>query len=90
MGSALIGFLAVAGIFHILLVIIPVMATLRAPISGKSKAIWCAFLLLIPIIGVGVFHFRFRSSLLLGKSYERSAAEERASSGTLAPHDDNT
>ena len=75
MSKALIGILAVVGIFHLLLVIVPVRNTLRAPISGKSKLIWCAFLVLLPFIGVAFFHFRFRSSLFQGKAYEPTSRD---------------
>ncbi len=90
MSSALIGFLGVFGFLHILLVIVPITRTLRAPISGKSKLVWCVFLIILPFIGVALFHFRFRSSLFQGEAYEISAAEERARSGTLAPDDRDT
>lgn len=46
MSKAIIGILAVAGIFHLLLVIVPIMNTLRASISGKSKSgvhFFCCF-----------------------------------------------
>ncbi len=87
MGNALIGFFIIFGTFHLLLVVVPVLNTLRASISAKSKILWCIFLVLFPFIGVAFFHFRFKSSLVQGKAYERSAAEERASSGTLVPRD---
>jgi len=70
MSKVQIGMLAVAGIIHLLLVIVPIVTTVRASISAKSKLVWCAFLVLIPIIGIAYFHFRFRSSLFHGKSYE--------------------
>ncbi len=89
MNSALFGFLIVVGIFHLLLVMIPIINTLQASISGKSKLVWCLFLLFLPVIGVAFFHFRYRTSLFHGKAYEISAAEERARSGTLAPRDDD-
>ena len=87
MNSALTGFLTVFGAFHVLLATVPVVDTLKAPISVKSKIFWCLFLILLPFIGVAVFHFRYRKSLFQGKAYEISAAEERARSGTLAPRD---
>jgi hypothetical protein len=89
MDSALIGFLVVFGAFHILLVAVPIMNTLRAPISLKSKIFWCLFLIFLPLIGVAIFHFKYRASLFRGKTYEISAAEERARSGTLAPRDED-
>ena len=89
MDNALIGFIIIFGTFHLLLVVIPIINTLRASISATSKILWCIFLVLLPFIGVAFFHFRFRSSLFQGKAYERSTAEERASSGTLAPHDND-
>lgn len=72
MDKALTGFLGVFGILHLLLVVVPVTTTLRASISGKSKILWCAFLVLLPFIGVAVFHFRFRTSLFLGRTWEPS------------------
>lgn len=88
MNSALIGFLVILLPVHFLLAAIPVSHTIRSKISPGSKIFWCAFLLLLPIVGVAVFHFFYRSSLFRGKAYEISAAEERARSGTLAPDDD--
>ena len=75
MSTAIIGFLAVTGIFHLILVVVPIMNTLRASISGISKLIWCAFLVLLPFIGVAVFHFRFKSSLYQGKAYEPTSSD---------------
>ena len=89
MSKEMIGFLTVFAGFHLVLVCIPVINTLRTRISIKSKLFWCAFLLLLPIVGAYVFHRRFRSSLFQDKPYEISAAEERARSGTRAPRDDD-
>jgi hypothetical protein len=89
MDKTLIGFLVVFGVSHLLLVAIPITKTLQASIPGKSKLFWCLFLVLLPFIGVTIFHFRYRVSLFQGESYEISAAEERARSGTLAPRDDD-
>jgi hypothetical protein len=83
MDKALIGFLVVLGILHLLLVVVPITTTLRASISGKSKILWCAFLVLLPFIGVALFHFRFRTSLLLGKTWEPSPHDL----GVRNPHD---
>ena len=87
--DAIKGFLIVGGIVHLFLVLIPIRGTLRAKISKRSKLVWCLFLLLLPLIGVALFHYRFRSSVFQGKGYEISAEEERSRSGTLAPHDDD-
>ncbi len=89
MDNALMGFLVVFGAFHLILVAIPITNTLQASISGTSKLFWSLFLMLLPLIGVAIFHFRYRTSLFHGKTYEISAAEERARSGTLAPRDDD-
>jgi hypothetical protein len=70
MDNALVGFLALFSIVHILLIAVPIGTTLRAPISVKSKILWVVFLLIFPFIGVALFHFRYRSSLFLGKPYE--------------------
>ena len=83
MNNALIGFLALFGILHLLLVVVPISATLRAPISARSKGLWCAFLLCLPFIAVALFHFRFRSSLFRGKPWEPSAHDL----GVRKPHD---
>jgi hypothetical protein len=83
MDKALTGFLAVLGILHLILVVVPVSTTLRASVSGKSKILWCAFLVFLPIIGVAVFHFRFRASLFLGKTWEPSPHDL----GVRKPHD---
>ena len=87
MNNALIGFLVVFIPIHVLLITIPITRTVRTAISAKSKILWCGFLLFFPLIGVAVFHFKYRTSLFQGKVYEVSAAEERARSGTLAPRD---
>ena len=83
MDKALTGLLGVFGILHLLLVVVPVTTTLRASISGKSKILWCAFLVLLPFIGVAVFHFRFRTSLFVGKTWEPSPHDL----GVRKPHD---
>ena len=89
MNSALLGFLGIFIPIHVLLIVIPISNTLRAAISAKSKMLWCGFLLLVPVFGAAVFHFKFRTGLFQGKAYEVSAADERARSGTLAPRDDD-
>ena len=83
MDKAIIGFLIIFGILHLLLVVIPIATTLRATISGKSKILWCAFLVFLPFIGVALFHFRFRTSLFLGKTWEPSPHDL----GVRNPHD---
>ncbi len=87
MSKALIGFLAVFGSFHLFLIAIPLRDTLCAAISGRSKLAWCLFLVLLPLVGAWVFHRWFRSGVYHGESWEISAAEERARSGTLSPDD---
>jgi len=87
MDKALVGFLIVFGSIHFLLVAIPVINTLKANISTNSKIAWCALLLLLPFIGAAIMHFRYKIGLFHGDVYEISAAEERARSGTMAPHD---
>ena len=81
MDKALIGILGVAGILHLILVLVPVRDTLGASISLQSKLAWCAFLLLLPFVGVAVFHFLFRSSMFQGKAYEPTSQELGAPSG---------
>lgn len=90
MSNSLIGVLALLGSVHCVLVVVPLVHTLRAPISAGSKIAWCLFLLLIPFIAVAIFHFRFRASLFQGKPVGISAANERARSGTLAPRDNDS
>ncbi len=87
MSKALIGFIAVVGIVHLFLVVIPLRDTLRARISTQSKLAWISFLLLLPFVGAFVFRYFFNSGAYQGDNYEISAAEERARSGTLAPDD---
>ncbi len=87
MDKAWLGFFLLLAIFHLVLIVIPVVYTLRAQISLKSRLLWCAFLFFVPFIGAFLFHFKYRSSLFVGRGYQRSAAEERASSGTLSPDD---
>ncbi|MCP4471055.1 MAG: hypothetical protein GY815_10270 [Gammaproteobacteria bacterium] len=87
MDKAWLGFFILVISVHILLIAIPIAHTLRAAISTKSKLLWCGFLVFVPFLGAGLFHFKYRASLFLGEKYQRSAAEERASSGTLAPDD---
>lgn len=87
MTKALIGFLAVTGIVHLFLIVIPLKDTIQAPISKKSKLFWCSFLIFLPVIGAFVFHRIFKSGAYQGKNYEISAAEERARTGTLSPDD---
>jgi len=70
MSSALKGVLILVGISHLMLVIIPVLNTLYASISAKSKLLWCAFLIFLPFVGVAIFHFRYRSSLFQEESDE--------------------
>ncbi len=89
MDSALIGFLVVFGAIHVLLIIVPIRTTLRAPISGISKILWCAFLVILPFVGVAFFHFRFRSSLFLGKSYEPSPHDLGVRSDNYSQNDRN-
>ena len=87
MSKALIGFIALVGAIHLFLIVIPIKDTLQAPISARSKFAWCLFLILLPIISAFVFHRWFRSGAYQGETYEISAADERARSGTLSPDD---
>lgn len=89
MSNAIIGFLSLIGIVHAVLVLIPLIDTLKAEISWRSKLAWSLFLLLLPFVGVALFHFRYRSSVFHGEKFQLSADDERARSGTLAPRDDN-
>lgn len=87
MDSAAIGFLVLFGIVHLLLIAIPVGTTLRAKISIKSKLLWCAFLLFAPFAGAAYFHYRYRSSLFLGKPYDPSAHDLGARNWSDSPDD---
>jgi len=87
MDSTLFGFLVIFIPLHFLLIVIPISRTLQVPISAKSKILWCGFLFFIPLLGAAVFHYKFKTGLYRGETYQISAAEERARSGTLAPRD---
>jgi hypothetical protein len=87
MDKALLGFLIVFGIIHFLLIVIPVIKTLEANITTKSKLTWCGLLIFLPLIGAAILHYRYKIGLFDGATFEISAAEERARSGTMAPHD---
>ena len=87
MSDAITGFLLLIGIIHAVLVLIPLVDTLKANISSRSKLAWCLFLLLVPLVGVALFHFRFRSGIFHGEKFQISADDERSRSGTLAPRD---
>ena len=87
MNTSLIGFIAVAGIFHLFLIVLPLKDTLQAPISLKSKIFWFCFLVFLTFVGAFVFHRQFNSGAYQGETYEISAAEERARAGTFAPDD---
>ena len=88
MSPAIIGLLSFIGLIHAAVVFVPVVETIKARISPQSKLVWCLFLLLVPLIGVALFHYRYRSSVFRGEKYKISADEERSRSGTLAPDDD--
>ena len=87
MEKAIIGFLVVFGFLHLLLVVIPIRTTLRASISTKSKICWCAFLVFLPFIAVAFFHFRFRSSLFMGKPYQPTPHDLGVRSSNYSPDD---
>ena len=87
MDSAIVGGLGLFGLIHFVLIVVPLFNTLRAPISLQGKLFWCAFLVLLPIVGVVVFHFKFRSSVFQGEGWRESSEIERAKAGTLAPND---
>ncbi len=87
MDKAIVGFLIVVGFLHLLLIVVPINTTLRASISVKSKILWCVFLVILPFIGVGFFHFRFRSSLFLGKPYEPSPRDLGVRNPPDSPND---
>jgi hypothetical protein len=87
MDKALTGFLIVFGILHLLLIVVPLSTTLHATISTYSKICWSAFLIFLPFIGIAVFHFRFRSSLFVGKPYEPSPHDLGVRSGKYSPDD---
>jgi hypothetical protein len=83
MDKALIGFLVIFGISHLLLVVVPITTTLQASISARSKILWCAFLAFLPFVGIAFFHFRFKTSLFRGKTWEPSPHDL----GVRKPHD---
>jgi hypothetical protein len=51
-----------------MLIFVPVLNTLCASISKKSKLFWCAFLIFLPFVGAAIFHFRYRDSLFQEES----------------------
>ncbi len=71
MSNALKGVLILIAVSHFMLIIIPVLNTIYASISIKSKAFWCAFLIFLPFVGIGIFHFRYRDSLFQDESDDR-------------------
>jgi len=74
MSNALKGVLILIAISHVMLIIIPVLNTLYASISQKSKLLWCAFLILLPFIGAAIFHFRYRASLFQEEDHKTKRA----------------
>jgi hypothetical protein len=74
MSSALKGMLILIAISHFMLIVIPVLNTLYASISKKSKLFWCAFLIFLPFVGAAVFHFRYRNSLFQEESHTTKRA----------------
>jgi hypothetical protein len=87
MDKAIVGFSIVFGVLHLLLIVVPISTTLRASISAKSKIFWCAFLVTLPFIGVAFFHFRFRSSLFMGKPYQPSPHDLGVRNPSDSPND---
>lgn len=63
MSNFFIGILGLILIPHLILIVVPIVETLKAPILGRSKTFWCLFLILLPFIGAAIFHFRYRASL---------------------------
>jgi len=74
MSSALKGVLILMAIAHVMLIVIPVLNTLYASISRKSKLFWCAFLIFLPFVGAAIFHFRYRDSLFQEESHTTKRA----------------
>ena len=78
MSNALKGVLILIAVSHLMLIVIPVLNTLYASISRKSKMFWCAFLILLPFVGIAIFHFRYRVSLFQKESDDAKRALIRA------------
>ena len=57
MSNALKGVLILIAVSHFMLIIIPVLNTIYASISIKSKAFWCAFLIFLPLLELVFFTF---------------------------------
>lgn len=74
MSNALKGILILVAILHFILIVVPVLETLYASISKKSKMFWCAFLILLPFAGAAIFHFRYRASLFQEDSHTTKRA----------------
>ena len=92
MSDALKGVLILLTIAHVILIAVPFTNTLFAPISKKSRAAWCAFLLFLPFVGAAIFHFRYRDSLFQEESHETKRAmieAERERHSLYRDHDEN-
>jgi hypothetical protein len=87
MDNAYTGFLVLFSVVHLLLIAVPIGTTLRASISARSKMLWIMFLLMLPFVAVAFFHFRYRSSLFLGKPYEPSPHDLGARNWRDSPDD---
>ena len=74
MSNALKGVLILIAVSHLMLIVIPVLNTLYSSISRKSKAFWCSFLIFLPFVGVGIFHYRYRVSLFQEESHDTKRA----------------
>ena len=74
MSNALKGVLILIAVSHLMLITVPVLNTLYASISRKSKIFWCAFLIFLPFVGVGIFHFRYKDSLFQEESHTTKRA----------------
>ena len=89
MSNALKGFLILLAISHFMLIVIPVLNTLYASISKKSKMFWCAFLIFIPFVGAAVFHFRYRASLFQEESHTTKRALIKAEKQKYSQYSDD-
>jgi hypothetical protein len=92
MSNALKGVLILFGVSHLILIVTPILNTLYASISAKSKVLWCSFLLFLPFIGVAIFHFRYRASLFQEESHEIKRAHIAAEKQKYSQYgnDDNS
>ena len=89
MSNAWKGVLIFVAVSHFMLIVIPVLNTLYASISNKSKLFWCSFLIFLPYIGAAIFHFRYRDSLFQEEDHKTKHALIKAERQKYSQYDNN-